>query len=564
MSGLRIIVIGGTAAGPKAAARAKRLNQNAEVVLIQKAPELSMASCGYPYYVSGGVANREQLLCTPAGVVRDPLFFAGAKGVKALVNTEALSIDRKARTVTCRRNGATDTETLGYDKLILCTGSIPRVPAFPGVDLGGVHTLSSLADADTLRVIAATSTGKNAVVAGGGLIGMETCEALAAAGMKVTVVEKLTNILGFLDPELAMLVENHARSKGAKILTNMGVAGFEGQDGKLSAVRLEDGSSLPCDLAVVALGVDPNVRLAREAGLSIGVTGGIAVDGHMRTSDPGIYAAGDCVEVPCRLTGTKTLAPYGDLANLEGRVAGENAATGNRAVFPGTVHSGICKVFDFAAGSTGLSERRARAAGDDVVCAVNASPDKPGFMGAKLVISKMVADAGTGRILGFQCIGAGEVNRQVAEAAMGVMAGMSVEDICMADLPYAPPYSLAIDHFIATAHILENKMRGLYEGVTCLDVQRDVGDGKQQYLLDVRGPKEFEEMRLGVGETLIPLGQLRNRLEELPADKHQRIVAYCKVSMRGYEAQRILQAKGYDNVAVMEGGIMAWPFAREK
>lgn len=564
MSAMRIVVIGGTAAGPKAAARAKRLNQGAEVILLQKTPELSMASCGYPYYVSGGVAQRDQLLCTPAGVVRDPQFFAGAKGVKALVNTEALAVDRQAKTITYRTAGATENESMTYDKLILCTGGTPRVPRFPGIELEGVTTLHAMADADRLRHLGVTGKGMKAIIAGGGLIGMETCEALAACGMDVTVVEKLPNILAFLDPELSMLVANHARAKGVKVLTDMGVAGFEGTNGSVSAVRLEDGCSLPCDLAVVALGVAPNVRLAREAGLAIGATGGIAVNAHLRTSDTDIYAAGDCVEVVCRLTGGKTLAPYGDLANLEGRVAGENAALGDTAIFPGTIHSGICKVFDFAAGSTGLSERKAKEAGYNVVTAVNASPDKPGFMGAKLLVSKMIADAGTGRILGFQCVGPGEVNRQVAEAAMAVMAGMTVGDACMADLPYAPPFSLAIDHFIATAHILENKMRGLMTGVSCLDVHRDLAEGGKPFVLDVRGPKEFEEMRLGIGEILIPLGQLRNRLEELPADKSARIVAFCKVSMRGYEAQRILKAKGYDNVVVMEGGIMAWPFFREK
>ncbi len=564
MLAMRIVVIGGTAAGPKAAARAKRLNQSAEVILFQKAPELSMASCGYPYYVSGGVTNREQLLCTPAGVVRDPAFFAGAKGVQAMVNTEVLAVDKQAKTIAYRKAGAAETETMAYDKLILCTGGTPRVPRFPGIELHGVHTLHVMADADRLRELGAAGKGKKAIIAGGGLIGMEACEALVACGMDVTVVEKLPNILAFLDPELSMLVANHARAKGAQVITSMGVAGFEGEAGHVRVVRLEDDRALPCDLAVVSLGVAPNVQLAREAGLTLGVTGGIAVTPHMRTSDPDIYAAGDCVEVVCRLTGSKTLAPYGDLANLEGRVAGENAAIGDNAIFPGTIHSGICKVFDFAAGSTGLSERKAKEAGYNVVTAVNASPDKPGFMGAKLLVSKMIADAGTGRILGFQCVGPGEVNRQVAEAAMAVMAGMTVADACMADLPYAPPFSLAIDHFIVTAHILENKMRGFLNGVSCLDVHQDLNKGLKPYILDVRGPKEFEEMRLGIGETLIPLGQLRNRLSELPADKKTRILAFCKVSMRGYEAQRVLEAWGYDNVAVMEGGIMAWPFAREK
>ncbi|KHK04546.1 FAD-dependent oxidoreductase [Desulfovibrio sp. TomC] len=564
MSKKRIVVIGGTAAGPKAAARAKRLDQSAEVTLLQKAPELSMASCGYPYYVAGSVGQRDMLLATPAGVVRDPAFFAGAKGVAALVGTEVTAIDRAARTVAWKRAATGETGHLPYDKLILTTGSVPKVPPIPGRELAGVTTLSSLADADGLRAIAAASKGGQAVIVGGGLIGMETCEALVAAGMAVTVVEALPHILSFLDPELALLVEKHARAKGATIVTGVGISGILGQDGKVTGVRLADGRELPCSLVVMAIGVAPNVALAKAAGLTIGATGGIAVDVHMRTSDPDIYAAGDCVEVQNRLTGKPMLAPYGDLANLEGRVAGENAVLGDKATFPGTIGSGICKVFDFAAASTGLSERRAKEAGFEVVTAVNASPDIPGFMGAKPIVSKIVAEAGTGRILGFACVGAGNVNRQAAEMAMAILGGLTVDAVAMADLPYAPPYSLAIDHAIATAHIVQNKMRGLMQGQSSVAVKARLDAGETPFLLDVRGPKEFEEMRLGLGETLLPLGQLRKRLGELPADKNTPIVTYCKVSMRGYEAESVLEAAGYTNVTVMEGGLVAWPFGLEK
>ncbi len=561
MSRKRIVVIGGTAAGPKAAARAKRLDQNAEVTLLQKAPELSMASCGYPYYVAGEVKGREMLLCTPAGVVRDPAFFAGAKGIAAMVSTEATAIDRKEKVVLWKRADTGETGRLPYDKLILATGSTAKVPPIPGRDLSGVTTLSTLADADGLRALAATRKGQKAVIIGGGLIGMETCEALLTAGLDVTVVEALPQILGFLDPELALLVEKHAKAKGASIITGVGISEIVGLDGTVAGVRLADGRELPCPLVVMAVGVSPNVALAKDAGLTLGVTGGIATDEFMRTSDPDIYAAGDCVEVKNRLTGKPMLAPYGDLANLEGRVAGDNAVLGDTARFPGTIGSGICKVFDFAAGATGLSERRAREAGFDVVTAVNASPDKPGFMGAMPVVSKIVAEAGTGRILGFACVGAGNVNRQVAEMAMAILGSLTVDDVAMADLPYAPPYSLAIDHAIATAHIVQNKIRGLMRGESALAVKARLDAGEAPFLLDVRGPKEFEEMRLDLGETLIPLGQLRKRLQELPADKHAPIVTYCKVSMRGYEAQRVLAANGYDNVTVMEGGLVAWPFA---
>ncbi|GAB6036116.1 FAD-dependent oxidoreductase [Fundidesulfovibrio butyratiphilus] len=564
MSAKRIVVIGGTAAGPKAAARAKRLDQGAEVVLVQKAPELSMASCGYPYYVSGQVAQRNQLLSTPVGVVRDPAFFGGAKGVKALVNTEVTAVNRAEKTVSYACAATGEAGTLPYDKLILCTGAKPRMPKFPGIELEGVTALHSMEDADRLRAAGQASKGRPAVVCGGGLIGMEACEALTECGMHVAVVEKLPHVLPFLDPELAMLVENHARSKGVRLLTGIGVSAFKGQNGKLSSVVLEDGQELPCELAVVALGVTPNVDLARQAGLAIGDTGGILVDKTMRTSDPDIFAAGDCAEVTCRITGRKTLAPFGDLANLEGRAAGENAALDAQVEFPGTIYSGICKVFDFTAGSTGFSEAKARQLGFNVMTAVNAGPDKPGFMGGKPIISKIIADAATGRVLGYACVGLGEVNRQVAEAAVAVMAGLKVSDLVMADLPYAPPYSQAIDHFIATAHVLENKMRGRMLGVSSLEVHDMLESADKPYLLDVRGPAEQEEMLLGAGETLIPLGQLRSRLGELPADKTTKVVTYCKVSMRGYEAQQVLWANGYTNVLVMEGGLVAWPFPRAK
>ncbi len=254
----------------------------------------------------------------------------------------------------------------------------------------------------------------------------------------------------------------------------------------------------------------------------------------MQTSDPDIYAVGDCVETVNRITGKKVLAPYGDLANLQGRVAGENAASENCVTFPGTIQTGICKVFDYAAGSTGLSESNAKRLGyDDIVTVINASPDKPGFMEGKLLVTKLVADRKTGRILGAQCIGPGNVNQQIAQWAMAIQGHLTVEDVVNADLPYAPPFSLAIDHGIATAHILQNKMKGRMKGISCAEVHRKVTSGEAPFLIDVRQPEEFEQMRLGIGETLMPLGALRKRLHELPQDKEKEIICYCKISLRG-------------------------------
>ena len=561
----RIVVIGGSAAGPKAAAKARRIDNRADVIILQKDADLSMASCGYPYYVGGFFDDRNMLLCTPTGIVRNPQFYFNAKDIEARVNTEVTAIDRKGRTVSFRNTVTGETGEMTYDKLIIATGSVPRMPPIPGVGLSGITTLQSMKDADFLRKVKDEGIIKKAVVIGGGLIGIETCEALQLAGVEITVVELLPQLLIFLDWELAKLVENHVKSKGANVITENGIAGFLGEDGKLTAVKLQNGAELPCELAVVAIGVRPNVKLAQETGLKIGETGGILVDEYMQTSDPDIYAVGDCVETINRITGRKVLAPYGDLANLQGRVAGENAASENCVTFPGTIQTGICKVFDYAAGSTGLSESAAKKLGHgDIISVVNASPDKPLFMKGKLLVTKLVADTKTGRILGAQCVGPGNVSKQIAQWAMAIQGRLTVEDIVNTDLPYAPPFSLAIDHFIATAHIMQNKTKGRMKGISCLEVRRKMANNEKPFILDVREPIEFEKMRLGIGETLISLGALRKRLNELPEDREKEIICYCQISLRAYEAALVLEDEGWKNVKVMEGGVAAWPYPREK
>lgn len=561
----KIIVIGGSAAGPKAAARARRLDEAAEVTIIQQEADLSMASCGYPYYVGGFFDDRNMLISTGTGVIRDPKYFLSAKGIIARTGTGVTGIDRKAKTLQVRELKTGKEETLAYDKLVIATGALPRRPPVPGADLEGITTLQSMKDADFLRKIRDEKSITKAVIIGGGLIGIETCEALQLAGIEITVIEMLPQLLTFLDWELARIVENHVRSKGANVITDNGLAEFLGENGRLTGVKLQNGIELPCSLAVVAIGVAPNTRLAKEAGLEIGATGGIVVNGYMQTSDPDIYAAGDCTESLNLITGKKVHAPYGDLANLEGRVAGENAALGNSAVFPGTIQTGICKVFDFGAGSTGLSEKAARASGfTDIETVINASPDKPGFMKANLLITKVVVNRKDGRILGAQCVGPGDVSKQLAIWAMAIKGRLTVDDMVNADLPYAPPFSLAIDHSIAAAHIIQNKLKGRMKGISCTAVKNKLDAGETPYLLDLRGPDEFEQMRLGIGEHLIPLGALRGRLGELPQDKQAEIICYCKISLRGYEGARVLEGHGWKNVKVMEGGIAAWPFPREK
>ncbi len=564
MSNTRIIVIGGSAAGPKAASKARRMDENAEITLFQKASDLSMASCGYPYYVGGFFDDRNQLLCSPAGVVRDSRFFWNAKKITTRVNTEVISIDRENKSIEFIDLITKEKGTAAYDKLIVATGASPRKPPIPGIELEGISTLQSLPDADFLRKIRDEGTIKKAVVIGGGLIGIETCEALHLAGIEISIVELLPQLLTFLDRQMARLVEKYVQSK-ANVILNNGVSAFIGENGKLTAVKLQNGTEIPCDLAVLAIGVAPNNKLARDAGLEVGKTGGLIVNEYMQTNDPDIYAVGDCTETLNLISGTPVHAPFGDLANLQGRVAGENVIKGNVAKFPGTIQTGICKVFDYGVGSTGLSEQNALRLGiTNIETVFNSSLDKPGFMQGKLLITKLIVEKTSRKILGAQVLGPGDVSKQVAIWAMAIKAKMTVDDMVNADLPYAPPYSLAIDHSIATAHIMQNKLNGYMEGISAVNLKDKIDRNEPLLFLDVRNPDEFEQMRLGIGEKLIPLGQLRKRIDELPEDKTTEIITWCKISLRGYEAALILKANQYTNVKVLEGGIMAWPFAREK
>lgn len=561
----RIVIIGGSAAGAKAAAKARRIDQKAEITIIQKDPDLSMASCGYPYYVGGVFDDRSMLLATPTGVVRNPGFFHKTKNIQAITGTEAICINRQEKTVSCLTLATGEKKDFGYDKLILCTGASPVIPEIPGVDLNGVTTLVSMTDTDFLKAVKNNNDVRSVAVLGGGLIGVEACEALAGGAIDITLLEMAPQILAHLTPQFADLVANHMKSKGVRIVNNTAIKAIIGEGGKVAGVKLQDDTIVYADVVVMATGVRPNVKLARDAGLHIGDLGGIAVDQYMTSSDKDIFAAGDCVEVQNILTKENCLVPMGDLANLQGRVAGENAVSSDKVTFPGTVGTSICKVFDFAAGSTGLTVTEAGYSGfSNVESVVNASPDKPGFMGAKLLVSEIVIDRDSEKIIGYQCVGNGEVSRQLATASMAVQAGMTLPQLTCADLPYAPPFSLAIDHFIASAHLVENKIKGRLKSISATKVKAKLEQGEQIFLLDARGPDEYEVLRLGIGEKYIPLGALRGRLAELPEDKDTEIICFCKISLRGYETALILEEFGYSNVKVMEGGLMAWPYQREK
>ena len=561
----KYLVIGGSAAGPKAASKIRRMDQSAEITIIQKGKYLSMASCGYPYFVGGIFDDPNQLIATPTGVPRDPSYFSKAKAVRALVETEALSINKEDKTVLVKDLQSDKEVALSYDKLVLATGATAVKPPIPGIELDGIDTLQSMEDAVLLKTICKEKKFKKAVVVGGGLIGIETCEAFELAGIEITVIEMQDQILPFMDWEMAKLVENHMTARGIKVITGKGVTKFIGKEGKIDAVEITGGDIIPCDHAVFSIGVRPNARLASEAGLKIGEVGGISVNRFMQTSDPHIYAAGDCVEVTNIITQNKQHWPMGDAANLQGRVAAQNIVFGNIEEYNGIIGTGICKVFDFTAGSTGLSQKMAEKEGfQNIITAIHAAPDKPGFMGASPIIIKMIAAKSTGRFLGMQAVGTGDVSKRVAMAAMALHGRMCISAMVNLDLPYAPPFSPAIDNLLTAVHVIENKWRNNMDGISSVELMKKLDNGEKPFILDTRGKDEFDAVSLGIGETLIPLGAIRDNRDKLPADKNTEIITYCKISLRGYEASCILKEYGYKNVKVLEGGIAAWPYPLKK
>lgn len=570
-NGRKVLVIGGVAAGPKVAARLRRLDPEAEITIVEKGRFISYSGCSLPYYVGGVVKEQKELVATPAGVARDPAFFQKVFNVNVLTGTEALRVDRAGRRVEVR--DAQGTRWLPYDVLVLATGAKPSVPKLPGIELPNVFTLHRIEDAEGLK--ACLSAGacpagegqphyfehppphRHAVVIGGGLIGVEAAEALAHIGCRVAVVEVLPQILPMLDAEMARLVHLHMEAKGVRVLTGSTAKAIEGTERAEAVVVGEE--RLLADAVVVAVGVRPNADLAREAGLELGPTGGIKVDPSMRTSDPAIYAAGDCTEDRHLVTGKPVFLSNGANANKKGRVAA-NAIAGRPDQFPGIVGSAVCKVFDLAVARTGLSEREARSLGYEAETCTVPGPDKVHhYPGAKSLILKLVADRTTRKLLGAQAVGPGDAARRIDVAATALIAGMTVDQMANLDLCYAPPFSAAMDNVLVAANVLRNKLDGLMHGIGAAEVKARRDAGEDLVLLDVRTPAEHERVQLP-GATLIPLGALRQRAAELPRDKE--IVPFCTISLRGYAAERILRALGFTRVRVLEGGLAAWPYEK--
>jgi len=550
----KIVVIGGTACGPKAAARARRCDQQAQITIIEQEENLSVATCGLPYYVSGVIDSRQQL------IQRDCDFFRDVLNIDVLTLTRAVAIDRKAHRVEVLNLGTNRASTIEYDRLVLATGSLPAVPDLKGNDLEGVFTLYKIGEAQAIRNFVSPHRMKKAVIIGAGLIGLEMAEAFASQGLEVSVVEAMDWPLPtLLDFEVATYVEKHLREKGVKLHLGQRIVGFEGdKDGRVSRVITEK-TELEADLALLAIGVKPNAGLAEDAGLEIGATGGVAVNAHLQTSDPDIYAGGDCVENTNLVTGQKMLAPLGSTANKHGRVIGTNI-TGGDETFPGVLGTSIAKVFDYNVGRVGLSQWQAEKAGYEVITSL-----VPGYEHAtyypkgREILVKLVAEKATKRLLGGQVVGPGETAKRVDVLATALTFSATVDDLANTDLAYAPPYNSALDPLHNAANVIRNKQAGYARALTPMEVESKFRSGDDFIFLDVRSPAEWDTQRIEAPQTrLLPLRELRRKLDKLPRDAE--IVIFCHSSVRAYQAQRILDGAGFKNVKFMDGSIAAWPY----
>ncbi len=556
----RIVIIGGVATGPKAASRARRLAPEAEITIIERGEILSYAGCGMPYFIEGKVKDIRDLFRTPAGVPRDAIFFHRVKDVRVLNRTLALSIDREAKTVEVVRIDTGEYETIPYDRLVLATGGLPVVPPIEGLGLHRVFRLNQPDDAVAIRDAVASGQFQRATIIGGGLIGVEVTEALTLNEVEVSIVEMLDHLLPtLLDFEISTFLTRHVQAKGVRVYTGEKVLRLEGDsEGNVRKV-ITDQREIETDMVLLAVGVRPNVKLAQDAGLEIGPSGAMAVNEYLQTSDPDIYAGGDCVENPHLITGQKVYMPMGSTANKHGRAIGDNVV-GGKTVFPGVAGTMVVKVFDYSVGKTGLSENQARQQGYEVVtCLVPSIDCSHYYPECTMVLIKLVADAKTGRLLGGQAVGPGDAVKRVDVLATALRFGARVSDIRDLDLGYAPPYSTAIDIVAHAANVIDNKLSDLAKGISPMEVKARLERDEEFIWLDVRTPPEYEQVRIADRRVkLIPLGRLRERLEELPRD--QEIIAFCKASLRGYEAQRILEGAGFQKVRFMDGGLAAWPY----
>jgi NADPH-dependent 2,4-dienoyl-CoA reductase/sulfur reductase-like enzyme/peroxiredoxin family protein/rhodanese-related sulfurtransferase/TusA-related sulfurtransferase len=528
----RLLIVGGVAGGASAATRARRLNEEAEIVMFERGQHVSFANCGLPYHIAGVIAQRQRLL------VQTPRALRRRFRIDVRTAHEVLSIDRQGRTLRVR-NLATGQESLEpYDALLLSPGAAPVRPEIPGIDSPGVFTLRSMADMDAIKAAVDAHPGGRALVIGGGYIGLEMAEALRARSLNVALVEVAGQVMGVVDAEIAAPLAAELRRHGVDLHLGASVTAITPAQSGLE-VQLSIGKTLPADLVVLATGVRPESHLASAAGLAVSARGGIVVDEHMRTSDEHIYAVGDAVETPNLVTGQPLLAPLAGPANRQGRIAADNIF-GRPSVYRQTQGTAICKVFNLAVGLTGLNERTCQRLGlryEKVF--VHPASHASYYPGAAPLTLKLLFDVPEGKILGAQAIGTDGVDKRIDVLATALRAEMSVFDLEDLELSYAPPFGSAKDPINYVGFVAANVLRG---DMPVFHSPQAAQPAPDQLLLDVRTPEEVVAGTIP-GAVNIPLDQLRSRLEELPRDKE--ILAFCHEGHRGYLACRILQQNGF-------------------
>ena len=548
---MKHIIIGGVAGGATAAARIRRADENAEIVLVEKGKYISYANCGLPYYIGGVIKSRDKLF------VQTPEAFSRRFNVDVRTRHEALSIDTERHEVSIRRaDGTTYSET--YDRLLLSPGAEPVRPPLEGIDTEGIFTLRNVDDTDRIHSYLGTHRVRHAVVVGGGFIGLEMAENLHHAGAGVSIVEMADQVMAPVDFSIASHVHRHLMDKGVGLWLGRGVERFTSENGSIK-VWLNTGETLTADLVLLSIGVRPSVKLAREAGIELGARG-IKVNRWLQTSSPDVYAVGDAIEYEHPIAGGPWLNYLAGPANRQARIAADNMGYGNREEYEGSIGTSVAKVFDITVGAAGLAAKHLKRMGVPYLTSVTTSSSHAGYYpGAFNLTLKLTFAPDTGRIYGAQCVGVDGVDKRIDEIAMLIKRGGTVRDLVRTEQAYAPPFSSAKDPVAIAGYVACNTLDGVMPVVTWRELA--AADRAEVCLVDVRTPEEYA---LGTidGAVNIPLDDLRGRLGEI--DRDSNVIVFCAVGLRGYLAQRILLGRGYRRVRNLAGGYKTYSLATQK
>ena len=545
---MKYAIIGGVAGGATAAARLRRIDEQAEIILLEKGKYISYANCGLPYYIGGVIAEREKLL------VQTPASFGKRFRIDVRVENEVIAIDPEKKTLTIRKADGKEYEET-YDKLLLSPGANPVKPPLEGIDSEGIFTLRNVEDTDRIKAYITDKQVKRAVVVGAGFIGLEMAENLHHAGVAVSVVEMGNQVMAPIDFSMAAPIHQHLIEKGVSLYLEEGVTRFRRTEEGIT-VFLKSGKTIPADMVLLSIGVRPATALAQQAGLELGEMGGIRVDEYLETSSKDIYAVGDAIEYPHPLTGKPWLNYLANPANRQGRIVADNMALGNTTSYEGAIGTSIAKVFDMTVASTGLAAKRLKQWGMEYQSSVTHSASHAGYYPDALPLTlKLTFHPKTGKLYGAQCVGYEGVDKRIDQIAGLIKHGGTVYDLMETEHTYAPPFSSAKDPIAIAGYVASNIISGAMPVISW----RELAEKKDEVMLiDTRTPEEFSFGTIP-GAVNIPLDEMRDRLSELPTDKP--VVLFCAVGLRGYLAQRILIGRGYRNTANLIGGYKTYSTA---